>query len=403
VKKPRPSKSEAKPEAKPDAPGAEKLTVKRFFARLVDDQQPFWRLVLPIISLRLGVYFFTFVFARMTMGGPPGFWDFFEKLWNRWDVEHYVQIAENGYVTSGDLAKNIAFFPLYPLTVALVHGILRFLSTVFAGMLISNVASLFGLWYLHRLARKRWDDATADRVVLYVATFPTAYFFLAAYTEALFFLFVVGAFYYLDEEKWFEAALWAAFASATRLTGGLIAVCWLVQWVKKHGWKPSPKMWPILIAPAGFAVYLILNQVVWGEPLKFLEFQRTAWYHESATPWAGFGAVFDYVFGPLRDMRSWWYRDIMELVAAVIGYGAAALVLWKIGVAEGIYCLGSVILWTSNTWWMSGLRFCLVLFPMFLYLASRKWPRPVHQSLWALGVAAQMAFATAFTVGNWAF
>jgi hypothetical protein len=355
------------------------------------------------VALRLAIYFMTFVFVRMTTGGQPGFWETFEKLWSRWDVEHYVHIAENGYLADGPTAKNIAFFPLYPTTIALVHGILRFLPTVFVGMLISNVASLTGLWYLHRLARKRWDEATADRAVLYVATFPTAYFFMAAYTEGLFFLFVVGAFCYLGEEKWLYAALFAAAASATRLTGALVAVAWLVRWIQLHGWKPSTKMWPILIAPLGFFIYIAVNQVVFGEPLKFLEFQRTAWYHESATPWKGFGIVFDYVFGPLRDMRSWWYRDIMELVAAVIGYVAAALVLWKIGLAEGLYVLGSVILWTSNTWWMSGLRFCLVLFPFFLYLASRAWPRAAHQALWAAGIAAQMAFTTAFIVGNWAF
>ena len=318
---------------------------------------------MPLAALRLGIYFFTFMFVRMTMGGQPGFWETFEKLWTRWDVEHYVQIAENGYVTSGDLAKNIAFFPLFPIADG---GGARHPALHSDG--VRGHADL-----QRRLAgrpvvpapagRKRWDDAIADRAVIYVATFPTAYFFLAAYTEALFFLFVVGAFYYLDEEKWFEAALWGAFASATRLTGGLIAVCWLVRWIQKNGWKPSLKAWPILIAPAGFFVYLIVNQVVWGEPLKFLEFQRTAWFHESATPWTGFVECGNYVFGTLRDLRSWWYRDIVELVAAILGYLAAVLVLWRIGLAEGIYCLGSVILWTSNTWWMSGLRFCLVLVP----------------------------------------
>jgi hypothetical protein len=60
-------------------------------------------------------------------------------------------------------------------------------------------------------------------------------------------------------------------------------------------------------------------------------------------------------------------------------------------------------LWTSNTWWMSGLRFCLVLFPLFLYLASRPWPRAVHHALFMAGIVAQMAFTTAFIVGNWAF
>ncbi len=386
-----------------DEAGAEKIGAAGWLRRLFDDEAPFWRLIPPIVGLRLAIYFFTFVFFRMTLGGEPGFWHTFEKLWSRWDVEHYVQIAENGYVTTGDLAKNIAFFPLYPTLMAVGHGILRFVPTVFVGMLISNAASLVGLWYLHKLATRRWDAETADRAILYVSAFPTAYFFLLAYTEALFFMFVVGAFYYLDEEKWLPAAIFSGLASATRLTGGLCAVAWLVHWIRKNGWKPSLKAWPILVAPTGFIAYLIVNQVVWGDWLKFLEFQRTAWFHESATPWHGFGVTLDYVFGETRDLRSWWYRDIPELVAAVAAYGSALLVFRRVGLIEGIYVLGSVILWTSNTWWMSGLRFFLVLFPVFMYAASRKWPRGVHQTLWAVGIVAQMAFATAFIVGNWAF
>jgi hypothetical protein len=280
---------------------------------------------------------------------------------------------------------------------------LRFIPTVFVGMLVSNAASLVGLWYLHRLCTRRWDGVIADRVIIYVSLFPTAYFFLAAYTEALFFLFVVAAFFYLDEENWLAAALCGAGASATRLTGCLVAVAWLVHWIRKKGWKPSVKMWPILIAPAGFFAYLLINQVVWGDPLRFLEFQRTAWFHESATPWHGFGVVFDYLTAPTRELKAWWYRDIMELIAATIGYVGSIVVFRRIGLIEGIYCLGSVILWTSNTWWMSGLRFCLVLFPLFMYVASRKLPRAIHHALWAFSVIAQMAFATAFIVGNWAF
>ena len=383
-----------------DAPAA---AAEPWWRRLADENQPFWRVLGPIVALRLAIYFFTFVFFRMTMGGEPGFFVTLDKLWNRWDVEHYIQIAENGYVTTGDLAKNIAFFPVYPFLVAAVHAILRFIPTVFVGMLLSNAASLAGLWYLHKLSMKRWDGETADRVVLYVSTFPTAYFFLATYTEALFFLFVVAAFYYIDEEKWLYAAIACALASGTRITGGLCAVAWLIQILRKNHWKPSLKMWPILITPLGFVGYLVINQVVWGDWLKFLEFQRTAWYHESATPWHGFSVVFDYVFGLTRDMRSWWYRDIMELVAAGIGYAVCVPVFRRIGLIEGIYVLGSVILWTSNTWWMSGLRFCLVLFPMFMWIGSKKWPRQVHQSLWITGVVAQMAFASAFIVGNWAF
>jgi hypothetical protein len=38
-----------------------------------------------------------------------------------------------------------------------------------------------------------------------------------------------------------------------------------------------------------------------------------------------------------------------------------------------------------------------------MYLASRKWPKMVHQSIWAISLVAQMAFAIAFIQREWAF
>lgn len=86
-----------------------------------------------------------------------------------------------------------------------------------------------------------------------------------------------------------------------------------------------------------------------------------------------------------------------------MGYVGSIFVFRSIGILEGLYCLGSVVLWTSNSWWMSGPRFCLVLFPLFLYVASRRLPLGVHQALWVASLVAQVALAVAFTVGDWAF
>jgi Gpi18-like mannosyltransferase len=369
----------------------------------VIDERPFFRVLPAVIALRIAIYAFTFVFWRMTQGGEPGFFLTMVKLWSRWDVEHYLQIAEHGYVDSGAAAGNIAFFPLYPALVSLFAHVVPFVPTVFVAMFVSNAASLLGLWYLHRLTARRWDGVVADRAVLYVSLFPTAYFFLAAYSEGLFFLCVAAAFFYLDEEKWIAAAIAGACASATRLSGALVAIAWLVHFVRRRGWKPSLALWPLVVAPAGLFVYLAINRIVTGDAFRFLEVQRTVWHHAPATPVRGLVVTLRYLAAPNRDLGLWWYRDFMELVAALAGYAGAIVVWRRIGLIEGIYCLGSVILWTSNDWWMSGPRFCLVLFPLFMYVASRALPRAVHHALWAVGVVAQVSFASAFIMGHWAF
>ena len=35
--------------------------------------------------------------------------------WNRWDAPHYIDIAKDGYVATGENSVFIAFFPLFPL------------------------------------------------------------------------------------------------------------------------------------------------------------------------------------------------------------------------------------------------------------------------------------------------
>jgi hypothetical protein len=379
------------------------LDLRERFRLLLDDREPFLRLLPALLTLRLGIYFFGFVLFRMTSGGEPGFWTTLSTLWSRWDADHYVAIAEHGYSMTGPTAKDIVFFPLYPSLVALCHTVLPFVPTVFVAMLLSNAASLLGLRYLHRLAARRWDATVADRVVVYASLFPTAYFFLAAYTEGLFLLFVAAAFLFLDEERWLAAAMAGACASATRLSGILVAVAWLVHWVKKRGMRPTVAMWPLALAPAGFIAYLLLNQVVWHDPLRFLVLQRTVWHHRPAMPWDGLAAVLDYAASSARDLRAFWYRDVPEVIAAVAGYLGSIVVVRRIGLAEGLYCLGSVVFWTSNEWWMSGPRFCLVLVPLFLYMGSRKLPGALHHAIWAASAVAQLALANAFVLGAWAF
>ncbi len=65
-------------------------------------------------------------------------------VWGRWDAEHYIKIATDGY--SG---TEMAFFPLYPLLIRAIGALTG--NHLVAGLLISNVASFFSLQYLYKL------------------------------------------------------------------------------------------------------------------------------------------------------------------------------------------------------------------------------------------------------------
>src|SRR5205823_1764407 len=112
----------------------------------------------------------------------------------------YHHLALDGYHTASDAA----FFPLYP---TLIRGGAALLGGAYllSGLLISTVAYVVALVLLHRLVRTDVDDAAAGRTLLYIALAPTAFFFLASYTEALFLALSVATFLALRRRAWLAA------------------------------------------------------------------------------------------------------------------------------------------------------------------------------------------------------
>ncbi len=385
------------PEATPDG--------SKWWARLWAEDRPFFVEILPtLIGLRVAIYVMTFVFFRMTQGGPPGPVDVFAALWNRWDCEHYLYLATHGYVTEPTHAKTLAFFPVYPMLVGLLSlpgRVVPWFSPLAVGMFVSNAASFGGFYYLYRYTKKRFDPESARRAVYYAGLFCTAYFYQAAYTEGLFFFLTVASFYYFENDRPLLGAVFGAFSAGTRLTGIILAGAGPLAFRERRK-KFGRSLWAAAIVPLGLVVYLGINYKLWGDPLRFIEFQRTAWGHESATPWGGLDVTLSYFNNPARGMRDFWFRDVMELLACAIGI-AASVVSLRVGLGAALFVFGSWLAWTSNTWWMSGLRFCLVLFPLFVYLGSRKWPAGVHHVLWIISACVLMTFALSFTSGSWTF
>ena len=68
--------------------------------------------------------------------------------WNHWDAANYVRIAQFGYQTQFD----VAFFPLFPLLIAIIAHLLGSWSYLAVGTIISNAALLGALFELYQIA-----------------------------------------------------------------------------------------------------------------------------------------------------------------------------------------------------------------------------------------------------------
>lgn len=200
----------------------------------------------------------------------------------REDALWFLRIATTGYRPDDGSA---AFFPLYPL-VTRVASWLTGGHPLLGALLVSNLAFLGALLVLYRLTARTFSDAVARRTVVYVAIFPTAFFFLAPYSESLFLLLSVATFWFARDDRWWLAALAGAAAALTRSVG-------------------------ILIAPALLVMAFDRTRDMLGEP----EVGAVGPTHRKATPLAGrVAAACAVLIGPLLYF-AWWQAAHGDLLA----------------------------------------------------------------------------------------
>src|SRR3954447_2877961 len=147
------------------------------------------------------------------------------NLLARWDTFFYYTIATDGYHWNPDvfLHYNVVFFPLLPMLMR-VGGAAIGGHPLLAGLGISLASFAGALWMLYRLAQLELGEEHAWRVVLLISTFPYAVYFSAVYTESLFLLLSVGAFYAMRRGRLGWVAVCGLLAGVTRPNGFWLAL-----------------------------------------------------------------------------------------------------------------------------------------------------------------------------------
>jgi hypothetical protein len=319
-------------------------------------------------------------------------------VWARWDSAWFVRIAEHGYA-SGQGAP--AFYPLYPGLVG-ITGRAMGGHYVLAGLLISVTSAAFAFVLLYRLADLLLGESGATRAVLYLAIFPMTLFLSAVYSEALFLMLACACFLFAERGRMPLAAAMAALAALTRPIGFLLVPSILVI-----GWQRGERRslaWLALV-PAAFAAYPALLVAQGRSAFSFVGVETSAiWLRHLS--WAGpFGGL----WGGLRagalgleqfaigDSRSTWpivQGQSLFAVAATnleyLGYLLVVLglliVAWRrLPLAYSLYMTLGLLLpltFPSARWpLLSFPRFSLVLFPMFIALATLGRNPRVHAAI----------------------
>lgn len=343
----------------------------------------------------------------------PGWHNFF-SAWERWDALWFLRIAIGGYEDS-DLSA--AFFPLYPL---LVRGVSMAIggNPLAAAILVSNAAFLGALVVVFELTREVFGRPIARRAVLYMAIFPTAYFFIAPYTESLFLLLAAGAFLAAHRGRWEWAGVCGALAAGTRSLGLILvvplAVQAVMQWQARRTEGATEDGHPgvdreliIALAWSAFVVvgtlsYLFFWQRFNGEWLTPINDQN-GWLREFAFPWTSYLRGTHEAFRFIGQYAGGYHQvDWIFVTVAMV------VLIWlfrKISLPYWLYGALSLVVPMSFIFdgrpFMSMPRFILPIFPVYWGLALLAERFKVHDLIVAVS-AAGLGIMTVLFV-NWYF
>jgi hypothetical protein len=316
-------------------------------------------------------------------------------VWQRFDTLWYVKIATQGY--SPELA-DIHFPPLYPILIRAV-GTLLLDNYLLAALLISNLAYFLGLLYFFRLAAQEFDADVAKRSTLYLAIFPTAFFFLAAYAESLFLLFAVAFFHQMRKGSWLWAGFWGFLATLTRLQGVVLIFPLLYEYFNRERLRRLGRDGLALaLIPTSLAIYLGLRALVGGTP--FFPTTEPTLYAHLTPPWQN-------VLYSLQTLLSGRFHqaDLFNFLSLCLFVTVIILSRRVLPLSYNIYMVAGLVLLTLRvveTQPLNSLsRYVLGLFPAFIFLGIAGRSPIVNRLIVYPSIALLIYLCGQFAIWGW--
>ena len=330
--------------------------------------------------------------------------DTLSSLSARWDAGWYLSIVQDGYKWDGNRRRqqNVVFFPALP-AVMYVSGLVLGKRWLLAGLLIAIGSFAWALVYMFRLARDQLGDDAAVSAVWLIATYPFAVYFSAPYTEGLYLLASLAAFYHVTRREHGPAIAWGIVTGLCRPNGFLLAVplALLVAVPRLRAWGRGDAHGPatvrltalqiaVVAGPvAGLALYSAYLWVQVGDPLAWQQGQL-AWGRRYVGLWPGFEALFSHRWATIDRLGLMAYTraqplDFLNTCAAVLAVGALVPLTRRLGLAYGALVAVNLFPPLLVGGMMSIGRMTSVMFPIFLWLAV--WVSPARLPAWTAAFA----------------
>jgi hypothetical protein len=349
------------------------------------------------------VMYAIFVYFALVMLGPgrntPLHPQDLLTSWERWDANWYLNIAQQGYLST----QSTAFLPLFPMLIR--AGILLGLQPTVAGLVAGNLGTLLAFIGVGLFASFEDGEAGGQRTLRLLIAYPVAFYLVTIYSDGLFIGFAALALYFTRRGQWGAVALCAFLAGLIRPTSVALILPVLWEFGRQHGWWQrfawrERSAWrerlalvaqPRVLAqgalavgavPAGIGVFAIYCWRRFGDPLTSWS-ARKYWGHNSPylPIWKAFPAAV-YHFWRAHALSVEQARALTDLVPFIIVATVTLVYVRRVPVMYTLYVGGLLVLtlWAAVPYGVDFLqasgRYLIEAVPTFMILARalRRWP-----------------------------
>ena len=334
---------------------------------------------LMVIASRFIIFLVAYCAFLYLHNKYAGFGTSFQQLWDRWDSDHYLFIAQHGYVATPEDKAWIVFGPLFPFLIRAFYLLIH--NFFWSGIIVSNLCLIIGSFFLYKLTELDHDSETALRCVKYLLIYPFSFFFSIVYTESLFLMLFILSTYLTRRRKLPQAGICAMLAVFTRPSAGIFFLViffaeyflflrgkYLLennlpsQWFKDIAFKSFVPACVII----GYFLYLLLNKVVLNDWLAFHTWEKTFWgHHYSFLPQNIYSIICNIKkSSPFENICLW----IPQLASFFIPTFLGLLAVKRLRTSYILYFLIYIFSIYSVYWIISGERYILIAFPLYMIL-----------------------------------
>src|ERR1035437_2411921 len=168
-----------------------------------------------------------------------------------WDSTHFIDIAQRGYNSTGSTCCEQAFFPGYPLTIRALTPL--FGDVRIAALAIPVVAGAVAAMLLWRITVYEFGTAAGRHAVALLALTPYGVFLSLAYSESLFLVLALAAWYLALHQRWWWSGIAASAAALVRINGIFAAIALAVMWLAVRRRDPATPRSSVLALLLPFA------------------------------------------------------------------------------------------------------------------------------------------------------